>query len=149
MFNACYVHLNILANRNKFAGIVFATDVQLAVELKNSSSEYELKLRCFSCWEPYRQTVEFLINHRSADNVRYNPATSKCFHTEGECLEDYCSCRHGNYFSRTFAIAVLVIGSTYSCDMRFMDNLTELQFRKTTTVVFNGRGEILFGIVFV
>ncbi|XP_052064776.1 uncharacterized protein LOC127704681 isoform X2 [Mytilus californianus] len=124
---------------SKSKGIIDSTDMQIKGKTVKISGIYSaVQLVCFSCIEPDRYIAEFLIDNRSVDSVRYNVASHKCYHFNGQCREDVtCSCSV-NSFTRTFNLTDDRTPTYYSCEMIFKDSGKSSKFSKHATLFFNG-----------
>ncbi|XP_052066121.1 uncharacterized protein LOC127705810 isoform X2 [Mytilus californianus] len=123
------------------AGIISSTEVVLTGNIsRHQSSMKTVNLSCFSCREPHGNHVEFLINHHSVDNVRYDHVTKRCLHKDGECRPDHCSCSNsGNLFYYTFEFTDKTTEISFTCGMRFVDKLLTTRFSKFSSVIYNGK----------
>lgn len=109
----------------------------------DQSSMKTVNLSCFSCREPHGNYVEFLMNHHSVDNVRYDRVNKGCLHKDGECRPDQCTCSSsGNWFTYTFYITDITVETRFSCGMRFVDKLISTRFLKFASVIYDGKGKI-------
>lgn len=124
---------------SKSKGIIDSTDMQIKGKMVKTSGRYSaVQLVCFSCIEPDRYIAEFLVDNRSADSVRYNLASHKCYHFNEECREDVtCSCSP-NTFTRIFNRTDDRTPTYYSCEMIFKDSGRSTKFSKHATLFFNG-----------
>ncbi|XP_076114118.1 uncharacterized protein LOC143082359 [Mytilus galloprovincialis] len=121
------------------AGIIWSTEVVLTGNISQyQSSMKTVNLSCFSCREPHGNHVEFLMNHNSVDNVRYDHVTKRCLHKDGECRPDQCSCSNsGNLFYYTFELKAITTDISFSCGMRFVDKLISTRFSKFSSVIYD------------
>lgn len=112
--------------------------------LKISGIYSAVQVVCFSCTEPARYMAEFLVDNRSADSVRYNRDSHKCYHFNGECRENVtCSCSV-NSFTRIFNVNEDRTPTYYSCEMIFKDSGRSSKFSKHASLFFNGSGKIYY-----
>lgn len=105
---------------------------------------FKVTVTCFACRAPHGYNAEFLINGISEDSLTLNYETGKCTHQLGECRPGICSCSpSGNEFCRSFALKDTKTPVNFSCDMMFVDRITELRFSKYATVFYDGIGKTI------
>lgn len=125
-----------------WTGIISSTQIEISGKISQQNNKNTVNVSCFSCRTPYGNSVEFLLNHYSVDNVRYDHVTKTCLHKDGNCRPDQCSCSNsGNLFYYTFKFPDITTEISFACSMRFVDKLLSSRFLKSSSLIYNGIGK--------
>lgn len=120
------------------SGIVSATDIFIRGEVLESSNK--IQITCYSCRQPYRNTVEFLVDDESVDSITFNRETDTCVNGIGVIHPDTFTCDlSGTIFVHMFERHNKSPGTHFSCDMRFYDTALSSRFKKKATLYFDGK----------
>ncbi|CAC5408227.1 unnamed protein product [Mytilus coruscus] len=104
-------------------GMTTSPDVYLRSEVYSKDKEYVIKLTCYAFLQPFAGSVSFLLNSFQIDGIRNNG--NKCFHKDGPCLPEKCSCCSKEDF---YAFVLIFTKSdikdfrSLSCEMRNNNN---------------------------
>ncbi|XP_052066126.1 uncharacterized protein LOC127705814 [Mytilus californianus] len=119
-------------------GIASATDIFIRGEVLASTNK--IQITCYSCRQPYRNTVEFLVDDESVDSITFNRETDTCVNGIGVIHPDKFTCDlSGTIFVHIFERHNKSPGTHFSCDMRFFDTALSSRFMKKATLYFDGK----------
>lgn len=132
-----------------FSGIISTTNLHISGVLLNTGTDSQVvKLTCYSCREPRKSNIEFLINGSSIDSIAYNKNTGHCTHKDGFCKPKDCFCDlSGNEFTRLFSVSSTNV-TYFSCYTSFFDNDKKSIFSLNVTILFNDKGKKYMYIYF-
>lgn len=121
-----------------YSGIASATDIFIRGEIIASSTK--VKIICYSCRQPYRNNIEFLVDGESIDSISFNHETDRCINGIGISHPDKFTCDpSGTSFVHIFELHNTSRGTHFSCDMRFVDQALSSRFTKKATIYFDGK----------
>lgn len=107
-------------------GFLSSTKLRLIIK-RHIDNLYTLS--CSTCDTVDGRSVEFLVNDKSEDSVRY--VDNKCYHRNKMCLENRCSCS-SNEFNWTFDANNKPEIHNFTCKAEFQD--FERNCRKTQMI---------------
>lgn len=123
-------------------GLMHANNLHISGEILHPKPGSQVvQLKCYSCREPHKNNIEFLINGKSVDSIFYHKNTGECFHRNGNCKQQDCSCHpSGNEFIRLFPVTDVNV-TYFSCYTIFFDKDKKSLFSTSVTILFNGKGK--------
>ncbi|XP_052093205.1 uncharacterized protein LOC127729412 isoform X2 [Mytilus californianus] len=115
-------HLDTIPGRK---GIMPSTDVYLKSKVYSKDQDYVMKLTCYAFVQPFAISASFFQNSIQIDGIRIDG--NKCFHKDGPCLPDKCSCCSNEGFYAFFLyLKIFDIKDlrSVSCEMRTDEKYT-------------------------
>ncbi|VDI66881.1 Hypothetical predicted protein [Mytilus galloprovincialis] len=122
------------ANISISNGYLPSTQLTLSVTLHEDKS---YALSCSTCWEIDGLSVEFLVNSKTNDSLRFKD--KKCYHSNRECVESRCSCSP-NSFNWTFKADDRSKIHNFSCKIHFKDSERTCDKEQTITLMVDRQG---------
>lgn len=117
-------------------GIGPLIDIDISAENMKIDEGNRFKLACFSCWVPHTKGVDIFVNNVLEDSIRYS--NGQCYHKLYECTPERCTCSaEGRNFTWTYILSDLS-NITFTCAMRFKDEIKAMFVHQKADLTFNG-----------
>ncbi|XP_071122419.1 uncharacterized protein [Mytilus edulis] len=116
-------------------GIGPLIDIDISAENMKIDEGNRFILACFSCWVPHTKGVDIFVNNVLEDSIRY--VDGQCYHKLNECSPKICTCSAGG---RNFTWAYIsdLSNITFTCAMRFKDEVKAMFVHQKADLTFNG-----------
>lgn len=100
--------------------LAFATKISLKTKLEIRNNTYLVTFESYSGSQPFGNSVEFLWNNNTVDEIRgYD---KECYHKFGECNPKHCNCSEDSKtYVLTFEMSISTKNNSFGCRMRYLD----------------------------
>lgn len=131
------MHFQLFNGIDLNLGIGPLIDIDISAENMKIDEGNRFILACFSCWVPHTKGVDIFVNNVLEDSIRY--VDGQCYHKLNECSPKICTCSAGG---RNFTWAYIsdLSNITFTCAMRFKDEVKAMFVHQKADLTFNGTG---------
>lgn len=128
-----HASLKVLKNTNKvlidciesvhfdFTGSHHSIQVGMQTQIEVRNGTYFCTFECYSCSTPFGNSVEFILNDKTLDELREDK--KKCYHKSRECHYKTCvCCTESNRYVLKHEMSTRTQIRSFGCKMRFEDS---------------------------
>lgn len=137
----CYWnHINFI-----FTGLHVSKKLFLKTKITAINNTYSCIFECMSSSPSYENSVSFILNNRTLDQLREHDRN--CYHKFGECPPEICQCySDSNRYILKYEISIKKTIQSFGCKMRFYEEQLLCYVTKEVISSFNDLCKSLFSL---